>query len=114
MASMGYIKRKMARRYEKYARMRAGKAQKRLASLTVADAAERFGEPSVIVLRGPAFGGGHVVELRGRGTDRRGWRVVVDGREGGLLAVGALARMVALLRRDRLQRSGYAGQGMMR
>ena len=92
MASLGYIKRKIARHNEKCARMRAGKAERRLASLTVSDATE--GEPSVITLRGPAFGGGHVVELRGRGTDRRGFNLVVDGRPGGTLAVGAVARLM--------------------
>ena len=86
--------------------MRAGKAERRLASLTVATLTDQ--EPSVIVLRGPAFGGAHVVELRPRGMDpassdyagasRRGWRLVVDGREGGNLAVGAVARILGMLK----------------
>ena len=78
------------------ARMRAGKAERRLASLTRAAPAEA--EPSVIVLRGPAFGGGHVIELAPRGADRRvGVRLVVDGRLGGTLAAGAVARILTLL-----------------
>ena len=75
--------------------MRAGKAERRLASLTVATRED--GEPSVIVFRGPAFRGGHVIELRQRGQDRRGWQLVVDGLPGNLLAVGAVVKILKLL-----------------
>ncbi len=79
--------------------MRAAKAQKRLAAVLpqVAEVA-----PSVIVLRGPAFCGVHVIQLETRGTDRRGWRLVVDGQPAGLLACGAVVRILQCLKKSKV------------
>jgi hypothetical protein len=57
--------------------------------------------PSVITLRGPAFSGLHVIELAARGNDTRGWRLVVDGREGGNLACGAVVKILGMLNAEK-------------
>jgi len=81
-----------------------GRLQSRLAAVLVVPTAETAAEQSVITLRGPAFGGLHVVRLAPRGADRRGWRLEVDGRPGGTLAAGAVVRLVGLLRGAGLER----------
>ena len=94
MPSFKYLQNRHKRRSEICARMRHAKAEKRLEGLLPVPTAE----PSTITLRGPAFMGGHVVELAARGNDRRGWRLVVDGREGGNLACGAVVRIMSMIK----------------